>query len=1201
MIRHGDAMRTGSLTTLFLFFFCTLKATTPSDSLVWTMIPTPVQSPANNVILLGKDLGYISYTDELTSFIYKYKNGHWTKIPLPENWILDHAFFAGEDDIWIVATKMWAHKQHFLHYRAGRWEKVPSPNVDNIKSIVFQHDGTAWAGCDWGELLRYENGRWQRRKSPTQCHLFSLAHLNTDKLFALTDCQTYGQLFAYFNGSWKEFPQQDKIKEFIEVLYYDSAKKQAWVLARGEGKQYLLLWEPESNTFSTEIFEFGNLGAHQIAVYPDGSGYFLSSADSLWQFTNMNLSEARYLKIDGLANIEVLTISPDGGVWMYSKSNHRLWTLGSHQTAPVKSEKYAYSLEILEVQEPMGLGFFRSARTGIGNVYVVLHETPNRFIPLETPERGLRSKGFLEEPQKLGPLNRPIYDLAVLTADFNNDTFEDIFLTSLYGQCFLFLQSHTGQFVDASSWAGFEYTGERYNMPATADVDLDGDLDLYITSEMDRSRLFINNGYGRFKAAPENGAVVPVGGKTAAFGDFDGDGFPDLCVTTYGAGIHLFRNDGTGSFIDLTPEHPWLDPEVPEKVMAPTFVDYDNDGDLDLFIAKQLDSNVLLQNDGRGHFRDVTAQVGLVDSSLSRGGLFFDRDNDGDLDLFVLNIGHDLYYENIEARTFHQTDFGTIGKRLDNWSFYDVNLKTTGAATTGGIVLDYGQNGTMDIMLGAADYPLRLYKNSGQVENYLQFKLTGIHSNTSAVGASVRLWQEGKEGRPERFLGLRHIESTSGYASHSEKLIHFGVAKDATYRAEIAFPGGEKITLTGLRAGKRYDIKESSGLKGTAAVIGKYLHEQALGYRAWHRYLQVGLLIFGIGFMFHYARKKLWWEKKIFYVISFSVFILFAGIHYCFTFTNNAAYIIVPVSLSFFIAGAEVLMWREWRLHNLPNADRQTLLEKLSAFEHNQHYSYIFTDLLFHMRNLKPEQPIEADISAGLLRDIKIILRSIDSEIRMLIGLQRTLRIRQDYAVSLNKKWRKLIKILRKISNRTQKNKRAPRAETLNNTLMLIESIRDLLREIRDSVQAQERLDLCSFLPRVIEEHSNRDYRIELIQDGDDCCVYIPATELKTILDELFSNAVRAMEHTDQKRITIHVVHEPEVIKLYIRDHGQGIEHENLERIFERGFTSKPRGGFGLYYTRLTLQKYGGDISVFNSTPGEGTTFEMILKRKKTP
>jgi hypothetical protein len=169
---------------------------------------------------------------------------------------------------------------------------------------------------------------------------------------------------------------------------------------------------------------------------------------------------------------------------------------------------------------------------------------------------------------------------------------------------------------------------------AWADFDNDGQLDEFVGFRGRPNRLYRQD-RGRFEdVASQAGVADNIETRAAAWGDYDGDGNVDLYVGFVGGAPNkLYHNDGHGHFTDVAPE---LGLNLIGITRQVSWIDYDNDGDLDLFIAFRDRPNRLFRNDG-GRFTDVTVESGIGDPRKSVGAVWFDIDGDGDLDLFVAN------------------------------------------------------------------------------------------------------------------------------------------------------------------------------------------------------------------------------------------------------------------------------------------------------------------------------------------------------------------------------------------------------------------------------------------------------------------------------------------------------------------------------------------------------------------------------------
>ncbi|HEY1659195.1 MAG TPA: CRTAC1 family protein [Candidatus Sulfotelmatobacter sp.] len=233
---------------------------------------------------------------------------------------------------------------------------------------------------------------------------------------------------------------------------------------------------------------------------------------------------------------------------------------------------------------------------------------------------------------------------------------------------------------------------------AVADVDGDGLYDIYFVNQVGASELWKNLGGGKFKNITDEAGVALRGrvGVAAAFADIDNDGDQDLFVTTVRGGNVLFENDGHGHFKDITHE---AGLDLVAHSSGAFFFDYDNDGLLDLLVCnvgkytfdekgpdgeyvgipnafdghlhpERYEYPVLYKNLGHNRFKDVTAEVGLKPHGWCGDATFADVNEDGWPDIFFLNMqGHSHYYENqggkhfIEktAQVFPKTPWGAMG------------------------------------------------------------------------------------------------------------------------------------------------------------------------------------------------------------------------------------------------------------------------------------------------------------------------------------------------------------------------------------------------------------------------------------------------------------------------------------------------------------------------------------------------------------
>ncbi len=258
-----------------------------------------------------------------------------------------------------------------------------------------------------------------------------------------------------------------------------------------------------------------------------------------------------------------------------------------------------------------------------------------------------------------GPLGDAGCGMAVAWGDFDNDGDLDLYLTNDAAANKLFRNDGGGTFVDATS-GPLGDTGNSWTA-ACGDYDNDGDLDIYIVNWNNANKLLRNDGGLTFVNVTSGPLGDAQKGKGVDWGDYDNDGDLDLYFANQYTGNKLLRNDGGGSFVDVT-SGPLADVGNTKGV---AWGDYDNDGDLDLFLAKgdgaTLGPNRLLRNDGGGAFVDATSGA-LADSGMFGGSGLGDFDNDGDLDLYVANFqGPNSLFLNQKGSTMHWLHVNLVG------------------------------------------------------------------------------------------------------------------------------------------------------------------------------------------------------------------------------------------------------------------------------------------------------------------------------------------------------------------------------------------------------------------------------------------------------------------------------------------------------------------------------------------------------------
>ena len=330
--------------------------------------------------------------------------------------------------------------------------------------------------------------------------------------------------------------------------------------------------------------------------------------------------------------------------------------------------------------------------------------------------------------------------------------------------------------------------------------------------------LFRNNSDGTFTDVTAEAGIEDPGhfGFGVQFSDFDDDGWPDIYVANDSLSNFMFRNDRDGTFseIGLLSGTSVNLMGSEQAGMGLAVADYDGNGYFDIFVTNfAQDTNTLYQNLGEMLFVDATSASATGTPSrlhLGWGAGFVDLDNDGWLDLFVAN-GH--VYPNIG-----ELDVGIgylqpkeVYRNLGDGSFEEIVADMAGdlaipKSTRGAAFADYDNDGDIDAIAINTNEGPSFYQNQGGNRNHwIGFRLAGVSSNRDAIGARVEIDAGGR-------TRVAEVQSGGSYLSHNDMRIHFGLGNvDAIDRIRIRWPNGEWENLDGVEGGRYWFVREGAG------------------------------------------------------------------------------------------------------------------------------------------------------------------------------------------------------------------------------------------------------------------------------------------------------------------------------------------------------------------------------------------------------
>ena len=433
------------------------------------------------------------------------------------------------------------------------------------------------------------------------------------------------------------------------------------------------------------------------------------------------------------------------------------------------------------------------------------------------------------------------FGMGVAAGDYDGDGWIDLYVTS-YGRNILYHNNGNGTFTDVTDKAGVAAPGWS-TFALWFDYDNDGKLDLFVSSfvvyekslnvlctdeTMSRryycvprlfkprpSHLFHNEGNGKFTDVSQQSGIADSPGKSfgAVATDVNNDGLMDLFVANDTMPNFLFINKGGGKFeeVGLMAGVAFSDSGKPRSGMGVDAADYDGDGWQDLLVAN-IDREFfsLYHNQKDLTFSDEPGEIGAATQMLSGWGLrFFDYDNDGDPDLFLVNGHPDDFIEMRTKRVKYKEPllmFENTGRTFKNVSALSGPVFSQDFSGRGMATGDFDNDGDLDVLVvNNGEAPLLLRNDGGNKNNWLGLQLVATKSNPAAVGATI-IWQAGgiKRSRLKTAGG-------SYLASHDPReVLGIGAAKKIDV-VEIRWPGGKVDKLTNLPINTYVRVVEGEG------------------------------------------------------------------------------------------------------------------------------------------------------------------------------------------------------------------------------------------------------------------------------------------------------------------------------------------------------------------------------------------------------
>ena len=433
--------------------------------------------------------------------------------------------------------------------------------------------------------------------------------------------------------------------------------------------------------------------------------------------------------------------------------------------------------------------------------------------------------------------------VGVSVADFNNDGFEDLYITFRSQPDILYKNINGEYFENITSSAGISQLSKS-QAAAWGDFDNDGWIDLFVASQNKGKRLYQNNGDETFtERAFEAGVQTETNTTSIALSDIDNDGLLDIYTANLGEENTLYKNNGNWTFTNYVYFYNATDDQIS---MGIAFFDFDNDKDDDLYLSHDANqAAILYENNGQGFLTNIAGALGVNVAKNGMGLDVGDLNNDGWLDLYLANLGPNNLFINQNGTSFldrseeSEVDEGGMGWGINIFDYnndtrqdifvandsyfapfpnvlytnqgdlqftksHDAHELATLAGSYGTAVLDFNNDGKEDLFV-CNTHQDRNYFYTNQTDstnNWIDLQLEGTLTNKTAIGTRV-LIEAGD------FKTTDQIMSGSGWASQNRLALHFGLGThEVIDRITIFWPRSENQILENIAVNQILKIKE---------------------------------------------------------------------------------------------------------------------------------------------------------------------------------------------------------------------------------------------------------------------------------------------------------------------------------------------------------------------------------------------------------
>lgn len=888
-----------------IFFLCFSTSLLSQPKYTWNLVPSPIYSNLRNLQVIDDTTAFC-----LGNQVITLKNNSWQILQAQPVELPNLMYVLNDKAVWIANTTIYQESK-LLFYNGKNWEEVFNPLANTVNSIKFKNERIG-AICGLGEVAIYNSGKWKYLIPPSEVLLNQISFIN-DSTFIILALRK--GVFKYDPGTWHFIKGSEKarlLKVFNNKIYFVADSS---------------FFQIVSDT--SVVISKNNLLSQVNSFYVSDNGKLTSVGDS---GLILNYYHKKWTRLNSPVkyNLNSVKMLSDTSGWIVG-DNGTILSLGKKKGRNNLSvwkgfDKLTIYANAKRIDDEYGVVIDDFNKDGLPDIFTCgLFEANHLYIQN-------KHNMFINEAEKRGvsglTKNKSTdLDLGACAGDLDNDGDDDLYVTVLNGKNKIYKNIGDGNFIDYSAISGGIGTAnDRTNACIFGDVDIDGDLDIFITNENGSNRLYLNNGAGIFNEVTSRVGLTSIkGGMGCSFGDIDNDGDLDIFVANWSRKNILYKNllkeKGSLLFKDITNEAN-VGGEAYTKSNGVVFSDVDNDADLDLFVTNRKTSNRLYINQGNGIFLDETDKLIGKDSLESYGAVIEDFDGDGYRDIYLSNVGENIFYKNISNKYFKNETI-KYGAKISGYS-------------TGSAAGDIDNDGDLDLYV--ANYVGKssaILKNKLNNRNFIKLKVNGIKNNRNGIGAKIYIYEDGQADNLSKLIYFTEIRAGSGYASMNETIKTIQLQNNKYVTTKIIFPLGGFKVINHIKTGSDIVISDVSGFKKYLLLLKQRFLRLIFDSHKLFELLKWIFVFLIIGYSSMRGYKRYEWTVPFIVISSLLLITAYFIQHYFLEYENILFSTILPLTSVLITIVLLHLFYERERIKRIAVLEQAEIREKLSRDLHD--------------------------------------------------------------------------------------------------------------------------------------------------------------------------------------------------------------------------------------------------------------------------